>query len=377
MKKFITCAALSALLLSGCSLGQNKEGIIKVNDDVITRGEFETAINKEINNSPFKAFGGASNFVKEDSNVMYLIYKQKATRELIIKKLIDKEIEKRGINVTDEDIKQETKSIIDKVGSKEELNKILKQRGVSNSEFTEDLKTQIKIKKLINSIEKVSVSDAEAEKFYNENKDQFKHEEQVRASHILISADTIKTIQEIKAKNKDMEPEELNKKVEEIFAAKKAKAEAILKEVKANPDRFEEIAKKESEDKVSGERGGELGFFSKEAMVPEFSEAAFSMKPDTISDNLVKSPYGYHIIKVTDRIEAGATPFAKAKDDIKFYLETQKQVKILKNLTDGLMKSAKIEYIDKSFDPENINKGVETKEEGKTTPKTEDKKQEG
>lgn len=362
MKKILTCAALSVILLSGCTLGQNKEGIIKVNDSVITRGEFETAVDKEINNSPFKAFGGANNFVKEDSNVMYLIYKEKATRELIIKSLIDAEIEKRGIKVSDEDIKNEMKSIIDKVGSKDELNRILKQRGISNGEFTEDLKTQIRIKKLINSIEKISISDSEAEKYYNEHKDQFKHGEQVRASHILISADTLQTIKDIKAKNKDIEPEELNKKVEDIFAAKKAKAESILKEVKANPDNFEKIAKKESEDKVSGERGGELGFFSREAMVPEFSNAAFSMKPNTISETLVQSPYGYHIIKVTDRIEAGSTPFAKAKDEIKFYLETQKQIKVLKNLTDGLMKSAKIEYLDKSFDPKNVNKQEETEE---------------
>ncbi len=362
MKKILTCAALSVILLSGCTLGQNKEGIIKVNDSVITRGEFETAVDKEINNSPFKAFGGANNFVKEDSNVMYLIYKEKATRELIIKSLIDAEIEKRGIKVSDEDIKNEMKSIIDKVGSKDELNRILKQRGISNGEFTEDLKTQIRIKKLVNSIEKISISDSEAEKYYNEHKDQFKHGEQVRASHILISADTLQTIKDIKAKNKDIEPEELNKKVEDIFAAKKAKAESILKEVKANPDNFEKIAKKESEDKVSGERGGELGFFSREAMVPEFSNAAFSMKPNTISETLVQSPYGYHIIKVTDRIEAGSTPFAKAKDEIKFYLETQKQIKVLKNLTDGLMKSAKIEYLDKSFDPKNVNKQEETEE---------------
>ena len=103
---------------------------------------------------------------------------------------------------------------------------------------------------------------------------------------------------------------------------------------------------------MSGERGGELGFFSQDAMVPEFSKAAFAMKPNTISDSLVKSNYGYHIIKVTDRMEAGTTPYAKVKDEIKFYLETQEQVKVLKNLTDGLMKTAKIEYIDSSFNPE-------------------------
>lgn len=366
MKKFLVCTALSVVMLSGCSLTKNQDAIIKVNGTEISRGQFEAAIDKEIDNSPFKAFGGADNFVKDDSNVMYMIYKEKTSHELIIKTLLDAEIAKRGIKVSDEDVKAETKTIIDKVGSKEELNKILKQRGISNNEFTEDLKAQIKIKKLINSIEKVSVSDSEAEKYYNGNKDKFKHGEQVRASHILISADTLQTIRELKAKNKDISPEDLNKKVEELFAAKKAKAESVLKEVKANPDKFEQIAKKESDDKNSGERGGELGFFAKEAMVPEFSNAAFSMKPDTISEELVKSPYGYHIIKVTDRIEAGSTPFVKAKDEIKFYLETQKQIKILKNLTDGLMKTAKIEYLDKSFDPKNMAKKDSVKETEKT-----------
>ena len=147
----------------------------------------------------------------------------------------------------------------------------------------------------------------------------------------------------------------MNTKVEQIIAEKKAKAEAMLKEIQANPDKFEEIARKESDDRVSGERGGELGFFEKKTMVPEFSNIAFSMKPNTVSD-LVKSPYGYHIIKVTDRIEAGTTPYAKVKEEIRFYLETEAQMKILKNLTDGLMKTAKIEYIDSSFDPANIAK---------------------
>lgn len=353
MKKILTCAALSVVLLSGCTFMHKNDGIIKVNDSVITRAQFDKAFDKEINNSPFKSFGGAENFVKSNDNVMYVIYRDKVSNELIVKTLLDEEIAKRGIKVTDDDIKAEMKSIIDKVGSKEQLNDMLKQRGISNSDFTEDLKTQIKIKKLINSIQKVNISDADAEKYYKENISKFKHGEQVRASHILISADTLELIKSIKAKNKNISTEELNKKVEEATAAQKAKAEAILAEVKANPDKFEEIARKQSDDKMSGERGGELGFFTREAMVPEFSKAAFAMKPDTISETLVQTPYGYHIIKVTDRAEAGTQPFAKVKDEIKFYLETQKQIEILKNLTSGLMKSAKIEYIDESFKTDN------------------------
>ena len=356
MKKIITLAALSAILLAGCSINNNSDVIIRVNDTNITRKTFDKMVDKAIDASPFKSFGGASNFIKNDDNVMYLIFKEKVTKELIVKTLLDNEIAKRGIKVSDEDIKAEMKSIIDKVGSKEELNKLLKQRGISNSEFTEDLVSQIKIKKLVNSIEKINVSDSDAEKYYKANQEQFKRDEQVRASHILISYDTLQLIKDLKAKNKNMSADDLNKKLDEIKTAQKTKAEEILNEVKTNPDKFEQIAQKKSDDKASGERGGELGFFSKSAMVPEFSKAAFAMKPNTISETLVVSPYGYHIIKVTDRIEAGTIPYVKVKDEIKFYLETEKQIKILKNLTDGLMKSANIEYIDKSFDPQNMNK---------------------
>ena len=358
MKKLLTCIALSTVLLSGCTLFQKSEGIIKVNETVITQAQFDEAFDKTVDKSFLKSFGGSKNFVKSDENPMYGIFKDKIVNELIIKSLLDQEIAKRGITASEEDIQNELKTIIDRVGSKEQLNSLLKQRGVSNAQFTEDLKTQIKIKKLVDSIQKVNVTDADAEKYYNTHKNEFTHGEQVRASHILISANMLEMIQQIKAKNPDIDPTELNKKVEEQIAAQKAKAESILAEVKKNPDNFEKIAQQKSDDKASGERGGELGFFPKEAMVPEFANAAFSMKPNTISETLVQSPYGFHIIKVTDRMAAGSTPFAKVKDEIKFYLETQKQVEVLKNLTDGLMKNAKIEYLNESFNPKKIAKQV-------------------
>ena len=324
MKKLLTCLALSTVLFSGCTLMQKSEGIIKVNDTVITQSEFDKAFDEGIDKSFLKQFGGSKNFVKSDENPMFGIFKDKIVHELIIKSLLDEEIAKRGITATEEDVQNEIKTIIDKVGSKEELNRLLKQRGVSNSQFTDDLKTQIKIRKLVNSVEKIKVTDADAQKYYDTHKNEFVHGEQVRASHILVSANTLEIIQQIRAKNPNIDTTELNQKLDEQIA---------------------------SDDKASGERGGELGFFTKEAMVPEFANAAFSMKPNTVSETLVQSPYGFHIIKVTDRMEAGSTPFAKVKDEIKFYLETQKQIEVLKKLTEGLMKNAKIEYLNESYNP--------------------------
>ena len=367
MKKILTIAALATILVSGCSMNLNSgKGIISVNGHNITQAEFDKAVDNEINGSMFKAFGGANNFIKSDDNIMYLIFKEKVSRELIVKALLDEEIQKRGIKVTDEDIKNETKSIIDKVGSKEELSKLLKKRGITNDQFNADLKTQIKMKKLIDSLEKVSISDAETLKYYKSHPEMFKREEQVRASHILVDCNALTMITEIKKKNKKISPEDLNKKVEEMQAAKKEKAEAILKQVLENPESFEKIAQKESDDKNSAEYGGELGYFPRKVMAPEFSDAAFSTKPNTIHDKLVKTMYGYHIIKVTDRVEPGILPYEKAKEDIKFYMETEAQMTVLKKFTDGLMKSAKIEYLDKSFDPANIEKNaIKANEESK------------
>jgi len=352
MKKLLATLVVSTVLFTGCTFLHKSEGIIKVNDTVITQADFDKAFDSAVDKSFLKAFGGSKNIDKND-NPMLSIFKEKVVNELIVKAILDQEIAKRGIEATEEDVENELKSVIDKVGSKEQLNSILKQRGISNAQFTEDLKTQIKIKKLVNSIEKVTVSDADAEKYYNTHKKEFTHGEQVRASHILIAANTLDIIENIKEKNKDINPTDLNTEVEKRMAVQKAKADAVLAEVKKNPENFEKIAKQKSDDKTSGERGGELGFFPKEAMVKEFADVAFSMKPNTISE-LVKSPYGYHIIKVTDRMEAGTTPFAKIKDELKFYLETQKQIAVLKNFTNGEMKTAKIEYLDEKYDPSKV-----------------------
>ena len=188
MKKLITCIALSTVLLSGCTLFPKSEGIVKVNGTVITQAEFDQAFDRSVDKSFLKSFGGSKNFVKSDENPMYGIFKDKIVNELIIKSLLDQEIAKRKITATDEDVQNELKTIIDRVGSKEQLNQLLKQRGVSNSQFTDDLKTQIKIKKLVNSIQKIDITDADAEKYYNTHKSEFTHGEPVRASHILISA---------------------------------------------------------------------------------------------------------------------------------------------------------------------------------------------
>ncbi len=122
---------------------------------------------------------------------------------------------------------------------------------------------------------KVVVPPADVERAYNDNIEQYSTPEQVRASHILL-----------KTEGKD-------------DAAVKKQAEEILKQARAGAD-FGELAKKYSEDDASAKNGGDLDYFTRGKMVPEFDAVAFTLMPGQISD-VIKSQFGYHIIKVTDR----------------------------------------------------------------------------
>lgn len=357
-KKLLTTLAVSAVLFAGCGL-KSGEAIIKVNNQNITQGQFDAEFDKQAGNGIAKALGID---VKDDKNsFLYMLIKDRVVNELIVKALLNQEMQKRGIEVTNKDVDDAIKEIIDKVGSKEQLDALLKQNGISNSQFKKDLKEEVKMKKLAKELGSSNVSDAEAKKFYNDNISKFKHPDKVRASHILISVNPQEIEEVVKSdpNNKNIGETAVKAKVAAEVQAKEAKANQILAEAKKNPTQFAKLAKENSEDTATANKGGDLGFFAAKEMVPEFSKAAFSMKPNTISDKPVKTQFGYHIIMVTDRSAAGQDPFEKVKPSIKAYLENQKQIELIDKLTESLKKSAKIEYINTSYDPANIQKGVQ------------------
>ncbi len=125
----------------------------------------------------------------------------------------------------------------------------------------------------------VTLNEQDLKSYYEQNLQRLSSKEERRASHILITA----------AK----EAPEAEKKVA------RAKAEELLKSVKAKPASFAEVARKNSQDPGSALKGGDLDFFGRGAMVKVFEDAVFSMKKSDISD-LVESEFGYHIIQVTD-----------------------------------------------------------------------------
>ena len=175
------------------------------------------------------------------------------------------------------------------------------------------LKKDLSIENYKNKFDKeTEISEEAMKKYYEDNKSQFT-EDKVRASHILIST--------VDKDGKELSPE---KKKE----AKK-EAEEIYKKVKAGED-FATLAKEYSQDEYSAVNGGDLGFFEKGQMVPEFEAAAFGLKKGEVSE-IVESQYGYHIIKVTDKVYKEET-FDEAKSDIKKELLYQKYLEKVKEL---------------------------------------------
>jgi peptidyl-prolyl cis-trans isomerase D len=149
----------------------------------------------------------------------------------------------------------------------------------------------------------IKVSDAEIKQYYDQNIAKYSEPEQRQASHILIA---------IKAGDNAQQR-----------AAAKARAEAIYQQVKANPASFSAVAKRESSDTGSALQGGDLGWFTRDAMVKPFSDAAFSMHKGAISQPVL-SQFGYHIIELTG-IKPGRTrSLEEVKSEIERGLQAQK-----------------------------------------------------
>ena len=145
---------------------------------------------------------------------------------------------------------------------------------------------------------RVSVTDREIDAYYQAHRDEFKREEEACASHILVK---VKQNAEAKEGHSDEDAKKI--------------AQGVLDQVKAGKD-FAELAKKSSEDQGSAAQGGSLGCFGRGRMVPEFENAAFSLGVGETSD-LVKSTFGYHIIRVTEHKEETVAPLEQAKPRIR------------------------------------------------------------
>lgn len=256
--------------------------------------------------------------------------RQQAVANLVNKQLLLNAVADKKITVGDDEIKKAIADMMKNAPPGQTLESALKEAGITTEQFNNQMREGLSIQKLITeqSKDSTTVSDDDVKKFYTEHPEQFKHPETCSARHILVQFD---------AKDDDAKK-----------AEKKKKAEATRKRLVDGED-FAKVCAEVSDDPGSKAKGGLYENFPRGQMVPPFENACFSQKIGEVGP-LVETQFGYHIIKVEKRAEAGTTSLDEIKDKLKDYLGTQKKQEAAQKFLKALHEGAKISYAD-GFEP--------------------------
>ncbi|MFW5998711.1 MAG: peptidylprolyl isomerase [Halanaerobiaceae bacterium] len=329
IKKSIIALVMISLLFISIPLmaqesEQNNEVAAVVNGQNITENQLEQYAG--IQQLVMTLFQSNQQFASvlldsEEGEALINEFKKRKLDGLIEQTLLEQEAEARNVIVSQEDKEESFNQHLNQIKqqynlSESQLVETLSQQGIGSLDqykemFLNESEQDLLINKLSQEVvEEAEVSDQEIENYYNENKERYEQEDQVEASHILL----------------DTEEE----------------AEDIIEQLENGAD-FSDLAEEYSTDQGSASQGGSLGFFEKNGqMIPEFEEAAFDLEIGEIS-NPVESQYGYHVIKVTDKKEAGVQSLTEVKDNIEQNLLNSKQQQVWEEYVEEIKDEAEIE----------------------------------
>jgi peptidyl-prolyl cis-trans isomerase C len=223
----------------------------------------------------------------------------------------------------DAKVQQQLDRVKSQLGGEEGLTKALQEAGVTPDEYAKRTRENVIIQETMRSVfdREIKVTPEEIKAYYDSNREKMKQPEAVRASHILIR----------------MSPDAS----EETKAAKLAQIEAARSLIKGG-EKFADIARKVSEDPGSASNSGDLGFFTRGQMVPQFEAVAFSLRTNELSD-VVTTQYGYHLLMVTDRKPEREATLDEVKGDIEKFLRSTKSTEVAQQHIKGLRDKTKVE----------------------------------
>ena len=286
-----------------------------VNQEIITLSEVEKWTN------PLKQEIVAKDRLEKQDRVEMIC--RQVLEKLIEEKLIDQEVKKSGIKISSKEIEATLEEIKRRNAiTQEGLEKALAVEGLTLETYKEQIGKSLQRKKLISWSVKVEARDGEKElrEFYQKNMDRYRTNETYRPSHILFAIP------------KEATPEEMD----EI----RRKAKKVLERIKGGED-FGEMALLYSEDASSKNRG-DLGYFKKGEILPAFERETLRLKVGEVS-GIVRSEFGFHIIKLLDRKGMDPFPFEEVQERVKADYYESEMEKAFKQYISTLKEKAVIE----------------------------------
>lgn len=244
----------------------------------------------------------------------------------VIKTLLTREADKQKLPVSEKEIDDAIELVKSRLPAGATLEQAMQARKMTMDDLRKNLALELKLKKMVEA--QVSTNqapgEAEARKFYLEEKERFQMPESSHARHILIKVESGDGVKE--------------------KAVKKAKAEELRAKLLAGAD-FAALAKENSDCPSGVKSGGDLGTFARGQMVPPFENAAFTQPTNQIGP-IVETTFGYHIIQVLDRAPEKTLTFEETKADIIRGLKMKGEQEAVQEYLKGLKDKAKITYDD-------------------------------
>ena len=320
MKK-IFCGLLLFVFLAGISGAEVVDRIVAVvEDEIITMGELKEFITATV--------GAVEWIPKEKMGVV----QARALDRLIEQKLLQNEVKKRGIGVTQEKVEQGLATIKERFPSEEEFQLALQAQGLTEEDFRKKIAEEIAVMALIERevSDRIQIKNKEIEAFYQENKEMFRVPPQVEISQILIRVGEDRWLAEAEEKGAE-----------------------LLKKLGEGAD-FASLAKEHSEGPTA-EIGGKLGLITQGELPPEIEKVIFALEVGEFSD-LVVTPGGVHIFSLDAREEERQKGLAEVKEEIRRTLFTRK------------MEHRYQEWLDVLKNESYIRIMLEQKEEGNEAP---------
>ncbi len=229
---------------------------------------------------------------------------------------------KDGIIIDSSKVEERLASMKGNFPDEKHFDQALAGLGLTRDQLKKEIAKTMSVQALLRRkiLDAIAITDEQVRDYYDLNQLEFETEEKVHCAHILLKFDKNAT--------------------DEEKAKVKVKIEGILEKIKQGSD-FGELARANSKDKRSAEKGGDLGELSRRQLIPEVAEVAFTLEPGEVS-GIVESRFGYHILKVFKRIPQGITPFEKAREKIKQRLKSKQAQSKIREYVDNLRKEMNV-----------------------------------